>query len=142
MKKKENWLRLTFWIGAFVDAAAALMLTFPAINTLMTGLPAPLDSPVFRNSNATAAALMWGWTLLLIWASNKPVERKNVMSITLVPVLTWLIGERIAGLVSQQVDPVRNIPLLILQFSIFALAVYSLWIIRDIKNGGEIQKPA
>lgn len=142
MKKKENWLRLTFWIGAFVDAAAALMLTFPAINTFMTGLPPAADSPVYRNANATAAALMWGWTVLLIWASYQPVQRKNVMTITLVPVLSWLIAERIIGLVSQQVDPVRNIPLLILQFAIFSLAVYSLWIIRDKKNKSDPRNAA
>jgi hypothetical protein len=142
MKKKENWLRLTFWIGAFVDAAAALMLTFPAINTLMTGLPPAADSPVFRNTNATAAALMWGWTVLLIWASYQPVQRKNVMTITLVPVLSWLIGERIIGLVTQTVDPLRNFPLLILQFAIFALAVFSLWIIRDSKDESGLKKSA
>ncbi len=140
MKKKENWLRLTFWIGAIVDAAAAMMLTFPAINSFLTGLPPAVDSPLFRNTIATAAALMWGWTALLIWASHKPVERKNVMTITLVPVLSWLTAERIFALVSQQVDPVRNIPLLVLQLTIFCLAVYSLWIIRDVKNRDDQRK--
>jgi hypothetical protein len=142
MKKKENWLKLTFWIGAIVDAAAALMLTFPAINTLVTGLPPAADTPVFRNTNATAAALMWGWTILLIWASHKPVERKDVMTITLAPVLSWLIIERIIGLVSKQVDPARNIPILILQFAIFTLAVYSLWVIRDWKSVDDHRKTA
>ncbi len=134
MKKKEDWLRLTFWVGAVVDAAAALMLTFPALNALITGLPPAADSPVYRNTNATAAALMWGWTILLIWASHKPVERKNVMTITLVPVLTWLTCERIFGLVSGTIDPMRNILILILQFAIYSLAVYSLWILRDQKK--------
>jgi hypothetical protein len=134
MKKKETLLKITFWIGAIVDAAAALMLTFPAINTIMTGLPPAADSAVYRNASASAAALMWGWTVLLIWASFRPIQRKHVMVITLFPVLSWLTIERIIGLATQTVDPLRNIPILVLQLTIFSLAVYSLWIIRDQKE--------
>lgn len=37
------------------------------------------------------AALMWGWTFLLFWASRKPLERKGVILITLFPALLGLI---------------------------------------------------
>ncbi len=127
MKSKVFWLKLSCWVGVVVDAAAALMLMFPDLNSWMTGQGAPPDSEVYRNANVTATALMWGWTFLLAWAAQKPLERHGILAITLIPVLSWLMGNRLFELLSGQADPAKNIPIVMLQICIFALMSFSLW---------------
>ena len=41
------------------------------------------------------APLMIGWTFLLIWGDRKPIERKEVIFITLFTVITGLISANI-----------------------------------------------
>ena len=127
MRSKAFWIILACWIGAVVDAGAASMLMFPVLNTWITGEPASVDNVTFQNTTATAAALMWGWTVLLVWASRRPSDRYGVIAITIFPVLTWLTGSRIYNLANGLVDPSRNIPILILQLCILTLMVFSLW---------------
>ncbi len=134
MKSREFWVKFACWVGVVVDAVAALMLMFPEFNTWMTGEPLAVDSIAFRNANATATALMWGWTVLLAWAALNPKERYGVAIITLVPVLSWLTVSRIYNLINGLVDPSRNIPILILQISIFVLMAISLWNFRHKKE--------
>ncbi len=124
MNSKAFWIKLTCWIGAVVDAVAALMLMFPALDRWMTGAENPA---VYSVPTATAAALMWGWTILLVWAAFKPLERHGVLAITVFPVLSGLMGYRVYGLLTAQVDPVRNIPILILQIALIVLSGFSLW---------------
>ena len=49
------------------------------------------------------AALMWGWTVLLLWASNKPVERRDILIITLFPVIVDLFITNIATILNELV---------------------------------------
>jgi hypothetical protein len=49
-----------------------------------------------------AAALMLAWTVLLIWADRKPVERRGVLLLTLFPLIPALFASGIyAGVVGQ-----------------------------------------
>jgi hypothetical protein len=127
MKSKEFWIKLSCWVGAVVDAFAALMLMVPALDAWMTGMTAVDGSAMYNVPAATAAALMWGWTILLIWAARKPLERHGVLAITLFPVLSGLAGYRLYGLITTQVDLSRNIPLLIFQLGLIFLFGISLW---------------
>lgn len=124
MKSKAFWIKLSCWVGVVVDAVAALMLMIPALDRWMTGADNPA---VYSVPTATAAALMWGWTVLLAWAAFKPLERHGVLTITLFPVLTGLTGYRLYGLITAQVDMAHNLPILIFQFALIALLAFSLW---------------
>lgn len=126
MNNASHLLRLSFWIGAFIDALAALLLTFPALAAWISGNAVDL-TPAFRSSNAQAAALMWGWTLLLLWASHRPVERRGVLVLTVFPVLLVLAAARVIEMATFQASFPRELPFLILQFSLIALFSYSLW---------------
>ncbi len=128
MKSKGFWIKLSCWIGAVVDAVAALMLMIPELDARITGTALTNSALTYSVPTATAAALMWGWTVLLAWAAFKPLERHGVLVITIFPVLTGLMGYRLYGLISAQVDPARNIPILILQFGLMAIFSFSLWI--------------
>ena len=131
MKNKIVWLRIAYWSGAIIDGLAAILLTFPVLNAWFNGAALIDDSPIFRSVNAQAAALMWGWTLLLLWANRQPLERRGVLVLTLFPVLTLLIGSRVQEMLVNQASFLRNLPLFGLQLSLVTLFIYSLWINRS-----------
>lgn len=68
------------------------------------------DPPVeHRYAMGLGASLMAGWTLLLIWADRKPVERRGVLPLTIFPVI---FGIALSGVVtvakSDLVEPNQN----------------------------------
>lgn len=128
MRNSEIWLKISCWVGAFIDAAAAIMLMFPGVNQVITGINEVPNTAGYRSNNLTATALMWGWTALLIWASRKPYERRGVVSLTIVPVLVWMISGRLSDIFSYGAQLEKNLPLLIMQFSLVGLFSFSLWI--------------
>ena len=81
MKNRVIWLRVSYWVGALVDAIAALRMLFPQ----------SAEGVEYRYALSIGAALMMGWVFLLIWADRRPVERKGVLLLTLFPVVTGII---------------------------------------------------
>jgi len=84
--------RSFYWIGALLDARAGVRI----VTTRYLHQPNFLDfsDPVqmkLLSETGTAAELMWGWTLLLLWAVRKPVERRGVLLLTVFPVVVGLI---------------------------------------------------
>jgi hypothetical protein len=59
-------LRLSFWIGAIVDALVAVELLLPELLANIEGLSACTPNSVVSFALGTGAALMFGWTVLLI----------------------------------------------------------------------------
>ena len=81
-----RWLRISYWTGAVVDFVAGMLM-------LMPGLFAFMNHPInfhpaddFRYAMGMGAPLMLGWTVLLLWADRKPLERKEVLLVTLLVV--------------------------------------------------------
>jgi hypothetical protein len=142
MKNKIIWLRIAYWSGAIVDGLAAILLTFPDLNAWFSGATLINGFPIFRSVNAQAAALMWGWTLLLLWADRQPLERRGVLVLTLFPVLTLLIGSRIQEMLVYQASLLRNLPLFGLQLSLVTLFIYSLWMNRSSRGSSTLKKGA
>jgi len=131
MKTNIVWLRTSYWAGAVVDALAAILLTFPVLMAVVYRL-GPIDmSPAFRSVDASAAALMWGWTCLLIWADRKPLERRGVLLLTLLPVLAALILHRLSIILFYQAPFLEELPFLVLQLALAGLFCFSLWINRN-----------
>lgn len=85
-RQRIIFLRVSFWLGAILDAIAAIQLMLPEIWLNFYGLSAQ-TSPILTYALATGATLMWGWTALLIWADRKPLERKGVLLLTVIPVV-------------------------------------------------------
>ena len=74
MKLKITLLKITFWIAALADAYVAIKL-----------LLVPYSMGVqYKPEMETIASLMIGWTILLIWASIKPIERKFILLLTII----------------------------------------------------------
>lgn len=91
MDNTIRWLRLSYWTGALVDGLAFFEMLFPGALQIALGEVAPKPDIEFRLAQAFGAPLMIGWTVLLLWADRKPLERRGVLVITVVPVLLGLL---------------------------------------------------
>ncbi len=78
---------------------------------------------------------MLGWTVLLFWAQLKPVERADVLLITLFPVVTLLAAA--AGLVAaaNQIPAARLVPMFAMYFVVYGMFIPSLvWAKRQTRK--------
>ena len=86
-------LRTAFIAGAVVDAGAAIGMAFPdRFGASLRYHPSfDLSRAEFRYGMRYGAPLMVGWTVLLIWACFDPIARRDVLLITIVPVVVGLM---------------------------------------------------
>ena len=80
MKSAIRWLRMSYITGAVADGLAGIGML----------MPGRMGETEFRYAMGLGAALMFGWTVLLLWANLKPLERKGILLITIFPVITGL----------------------------------------------------
>ena len=80
----------------------------------------------YRFAMAFGAALMLGWTGILIWAWKKPVERKGVLLIV-IPVVLGLIGSEVGAVIFHFLSLREAAPIWILQLILIALFSCSYW---------------
>ena len=120
------WLRISYWAGAIIDVLAGLIMLFPglfAFSNRLTGFTPDLS---FRFVAGMGAPLMFGWTVLLLWADRKPLERKAILLVTLVPILGNAVNQ-VAGLLNGFLSLEAAIPLWINQTVLTSLYIFSYW---------------
>ena len=91
------WLRISYWAGAVLDLLAGLTMLFPALFTINNQVSSFYPTPDYRYAMGMGAPLMFGWTVLLLWADRKPVERKGILPITLLVVFGLVLNEIVAA---------------------------------------------
>jgi hypothetical protein len=97
MATAVRWLRIAFWVGAIVDLIAAIQMLCPELFAFGMHLNNFAPGADYRYAMGMGAALMLGWTALLIWADRKPVERYGVLPLTVFPVVVGLaLNEAVA----------------------------------------------
>ena len=57
------------------------------------------------------ASLMAGWTLLLIWGSLDPIGRRDILILTLIPVVIGIVASTMIAVNKQVISRNRVIPL-------------------------------
>ena len=120
-------LKLAFWIGAITDGLAAMIMIFPTLRIYIFGSDNVEITPAYRYSLGMGAALMVGWTVLLLWGSIKPVERRGLLVITVFPVISGIVVAQIYAVKSGYIDLSSMIPVwihLTLISSLFLFAYY------------------
>ncbi len=96
--KKQNaifWLRISYWIGAIIDGFATIPMLFPKYARIVFGFPEFTPESTYRYAMGIGAALMLGWTVLLLWADQDPLARKGVLLITVFPVILGILGTEV-----------------------------------------------
>lgn len=84
------WLRIAYWTGAIIDGLVVIPLLDSDIWAAWVHIPGFHASWEFRFAQACVAAFMSAWTVLLIWADRRPIERRGVLPITVCPVIIGL----------------------------------------------------
>ena len=93
-------MRTAYWLGVIADALWTVALVSPPVFGLLTGRPGFDPDLPFRLTMGIGASLMAGWTLLLVWGSCNPVERRGVLLLTACPVITGLSVVAVVGIVN------------------------------------------
>ena len=110
MNKDVFWLRISFWVGAIVDAVAGAAMLCPSLIGKVYGLDDFNPGAEYRYAMGLGASLMFGWTFLLLWADRKPIERKGVLLLTVFPVITGLTAAGVYAVASELIEFVEMIP--------------------------------
>jgi len=111
-------LRTAFLTGAITDAAAIFPMLILPLARLLWGFDDVSGS--YRFAMGYGASLMLGWTLLLLWAHRRPIERRFVAALTVV-VIYGLLATEILGVASGAFEVWRMVPTWCLQAGLLAL---------------------
>jgi hypothetical protein len=115
----KKLLIISYWIGIVADAAATVLLFSPAIaNFAFQQQPFEI-SAAYLYVSRIAGALMVGWTVLLFWAQLKPIERADILLITLFPVVTLLAVAAVLVAKSNQISFSSLLPMFVLYFVVY-----------------------
>ena len=125
MKDRKRWLRISYWTGAVTDGLAALQLLVPNLFAAINRLPGFHPSLAYTYAAGMAASLMLAWTMLLLWANRRPLERKGVLLITIVPVILGLVVTEVWATWSGFLAAGALVPVWVLQAALCALFAFS-----------------
>jgi hypothetical protein len=116
--RESRLLRTAFLAGAVTDAGALLPMLVPSLAELLWGVRD--TSGTYRFAMGYGASLMLGWTMLLLWAYQRPLERRFVAALTVV-VLYGLILTEILAVRSGALAAWRMVPTWCLQAGLLGL---------------------
>jgi hypothetical protein len=85
MNKGVRVLKLAYLFGAIIDFLVFLLMVFPPLASTFWGFENFTEQYYFAMGNG--APLMLAWTLLLLWAYKKPVERRNIAPLTILVII-------------------------------------------------------
>ena len=119
---RMTWLRASYWLGAAADAVVGVGMVYPPLLATMLRLEETPTSVATRSALYSGAALMFGWTALLIWGSLRPVERKGILALTVFPVILGLALGNLYGYVTGYIPSASAIS--IWAFQLFLVSVF------------------
>ena len=121
-----RWLRVSYWAGSILDGLAALTMLSPSLFAATNRLQNFHPGVEYRFAMGMGASLMLGWTALLLWADRKPLERRGVLLITLLPVVLGLVVNETLAVHAGFLSVAATAPVWVVQalLSILFLASY------------------
>lgn len=125
MKDTILFLRIAYWWGVIADAVSAILMLFPNLflRVMNFNLTSGRD---FAFGLSYGVPLMIGWTILLIWADRKPLERKGILLLTL-PIIAGYIAIELYAVSTGITSLGSALPLLVMQTGLFVFIVFSCW---------------
>ncbi len=126
MSNTIRWLRISYWVGAIVDGLMAIEMLFPDILPIRNGLTADfIPDTEYRFGLGWGAVFMIAWTVLLIWADRKPMERKDILLFTVCPVISGFVINNILAIQAEIATWSSMLPTLIIQVALISLFMFS-----------------
>jgi hypothetical protein len=121
-------LRVAFWVGAVTDGLAVIPMLSRRIGAALFGGERSGDNLEYRFAMGIGAALMAGWTLLLLWGAASPIARRDILLLTVFPVITGIVLATVMAARRGLVSVSRLVPLWLHlgTVSLFYIAVYIL----------------
>ena len=116
--KQAQLLRVAFATGAIIDALALWPMVFPALGKVLWGIEDASGS--YRFAMGYGAALMLGWTGLLIWAYQRPIERRMIAALTILVIGGFVVTE-ITCVMAGSMALWRMVPSWILQATLLGM---------------------
>lgn len=134
MENTIRWLRISFWAGAVLDILAAIQMLIPAVFAATSGLSNFHPGSDYSYAMGMGASLMLGWTVLLIWADRRPLERMAILPITVIPVIAGMVLNELYAVFASGFLPLATIlPIWIVQTILAVLMLGSYF--RAVKSG-------
>jgi len=131
MNNQIKWLKIAFFAGIITDALALIPMLYPPMAKLMWGFDKLSDNYFF--AMGYGASLMTGWTLVLIWAYKKPLERRSIAVLTIIVILGLIVTEIFAA-ANGNIKINKMIPTWILQIVLLELFGFSYVITHKISK--------
>ena len=121
-------LQIAFWLGAVTDGLAVIPMLSRRIGAALFGGDPSRDNLESRFAWGVGAALMAGWTLLLLWGAASPILRRDILLLTVFPVITGIVLATVMAARRGLVSVARMVPLWIHlgAVSLFYILVYVL----------------
>jgi len=121
-------LRIAFLLGAVTDGLAVIPMLSRRIGAALFGGDSSRDNQESRYAWGVGAALMAGWTLLLLWGALSPIARRDILLLTVFPVITGIVLATVMAARRGLVSVARTVPLWIHlgTVSLFYILVYIL----------------
>jgi hypothetical protein len=119
------WLKLSFIIGAIVDAFALIPMVIPWAAELFWGFED--FTGIYYFAMGMGASLMLAWTILLLWAYREPQERRCIALFTIV-ILCGIAATEITLASLDYIGLSTVLPSLIMQAVLLSLFSYSFLI--------------
>jgi hypothetical protein len=125
MNRHVPLVRACYWFGAIFDGAVIVPMLFPTVAARVFGLDQFHPGVEYRYAMFMGASLMLGWTALLVWASRKPIERRAVLLLTVIPVVVGLAAAGAFAVSTGLIAPGRMVPTWIVQAAIAVSFTYA-----------------
>ena len=90
-QKKMYYIRFCYWIGAIIDGLVAIDMFLYIIFGSPLYMTSPPPSEETQYILTSGASLMLGWTFILMWGDQKPIERRGLLLITVFPVIVLFL---------------------------------------------------
>ena len=131
MNNQIRWLKIAFLAGIITDALALVPMLYPPMAKFMWGFDKFSDNYSF--AMGYSASLMTGWTLVLIWAYKRPLERRFIALLTIL-VIIGLIATEIFAIANGSININKMISTWILQVVLLGLFSFSYVITHNISK--------
>lgn len=121
-------VKIAFLVGAVTDGLAIIPMLSRRVGVALFGGNSSQDNAAYRYAMGIGASLMAGWTLLLLWGAASPIERRDILLLTVFPVIAGIVFATAIAARNRIVLLSRVVPLWIhLGFvSVFYIVTYVL----------------